>query len=131
MNLLYKNSIRLKENNEQLRQWMSKLPTKGRTYVSWGGSFMFNSILPFENKDYLRDINVIVSIPQPFLFNLDTVPMDLITNPTTYVFVNTSYGIDINLYIKYMKEHHNKEVTVAEENIDLLNGIKILKFSAR
>ncbi len=131
MNLLYKNSIRLKENNEQLRQWMSKLPTKGRTYISWGASFMFNSILPFENKDYLRDINVIVSIPQPFLFNVDTVPTDLITNPTTYVFVRTTYGIDINLYIKYMKEHYNKEVTVAEENIDLLNEIKILKFSAR
>jgi hypothetical protein len=131
VNLLYKNSIRLRAGNEQLRKLVSKIPTEGRTYVSWGGAFISNNILPFENKDYLRGINVVVSMPQPFNFNVDAYPMDLITNPNTYLIVNTAYGMDINLYIQYMKEHYNKEIIVKDEVIDETSEIKILKCSAR
>jgi hypothetical protein len=125
VNLLHKNSINIRKNNKELKDWIVKMKLSPQTTCHLRPNFPYSSILPFENLSYLN--NVISYYEDRHSSGTDDYYMTLITKKT-YILTSPDDAF-LQLYINYMKEHYNMNVLVRDLSIDHANGnLKVFQF---
>lgn len=107
-------------SNEALRSCLSALqPQPDQLFVSWGGNFPFEAILPFEDQSYLKKIRLAslgalnqspVQTRMLQRFGVFDLMSALFEKDNIFIIGKTRIHRDYDLYRTYVQEHYGRNV---------------------
>ena len=114
-----------KENRRNLRALVASMnPDANNLYVVWANSFPYELITPFENIDFVKNLNVFTlgSIQRTPIADkvleknqIQNIYTAIAEKPNVYLVVRADYLQRwVGLYAEFMKQHYQKQITARQ-----------------